>query len=219
MSRLERAFEAIRSDKPDVLLLGGDYVFLEAEPRRLAVLRALVESVASSVKLAVLGNHDLWTFDHAIVEALSNAGVRVLVNEAVVLPEPWSDVAVLGLDDPWTGTCDPHAAAARLDGEPVRIVLCHSPDGLGLLSELRLDLFLCGHTHGGQLAAPWGPVVLPHGRMCRQYPSGFARFNSGVVYVSRGVGEVEVPIRTFAPPDIMLLELVRPRRQGNARRG
>jgi uncharacterized protein len=209
MSRLERAFAAIRSDTPDVLLLGGDYVFLEAEPHRLAALGALVESVASPVKLAVLGNHDLWTLDDAIVETLSKAGVRVLVNETVSLPEPWSDVVVLGLDDPWTGTCDPHAAAARLDSEPVRIVLCHSPDGLGLLSGLRFDLFLCGHTHGGQLAAPWGPVVLPHGRMCRQYPSGFARSNSGVVYVSRGVGDVEVPIRTFAPPDIMLLELIR----------
>jgi predicted MPP superfamily phosphohydrolase len=210
MALLKRAFAAIRHEEPDVLLLGGDYVFLDAEPHRLAALGALVEAVTCPVKLAVLGNHDLWTSDRAIVEALSSAGAKVLVNEAASLPDPWSDVVVLGLDDPWTGLCDPPAAAAQLNGEPVRIVLCHSPDALGLLSGLRFDLFLCGHTHGGQIAAPWGPIVLPYGRMCRQYPSGLRRFKSGLVYVSRGLGGVELPIRTFARPDVMLLDLARP---------
>lgn len=209
-SLLEAAFGAIRREQPDVLLLGGDYVFLEAEPQRLEVLSALVGSVDCAVKLAVLGNHDLWTLDEAIVEALTGAGVRVLVNEVAPLPHPWSDVVIMGLDDPWTGRCDPLAASAQLNGEPFRIVLCHSPDGLGLLSGLRFDLFLAGHTHGGQIAAPWGPIVLPHGRMCRQYPSGSGRFGSGAVYVSRGVGAVELPIRTYAAPEVVLLELVRP---------
>lgn len=208
---LERAFEAVRDERPDVLLLGGDYVFLEAEPRRLAVLGALVRSVDCPIKLAVLGNHDLWTFDRAIVETLTQAGARVLVNETTVLPSPWSDVVVIGLDDPWTGRRDVKTAAAGLGDEAVRIVLCHSPDGLGLLRGLRFDLFLCGHTHGGQVVAPWGPVVLPRGRLCRAYPAGWDQFDSGLVYVSRGVGGVEVPIRTFAPPDVLLLELTRPR--------
>ena len=207
---LDEAFEAIRGADPDVLLLGGDYVFLEAEPRRLAALGALVESVDCPVKLAVLGNHDLWTFDQAIVETLEGVGVEVLINDAAPLPHPWSDVVVLGLDDPWTGRCDPQQASAQLDGEPVRIVLCHSPDGLRFLSGLPFDLFLCGHTHGGHMASPWGPIVLPHGQLCSQYPSGLRDFESGVVYTSRGVGGVELPIRTFARPDILLLELSRP---------
>ena len=209
-SLLESTFGAIRQAEPDVLLLGGDYVYLEAEPRRLALLRDLVESVSAPLKLAVLGNHDLWTRDAEIVRALSSAGARVLINEAAPLPAPWDDVAVLGLDDPWTGQCDPQAAARQLDGQPFRIVLCHSPDGLGLLAGLRFDLYLAGHTHGGQIAAPWGPIVLPHGKMCSRFPAGFARFDAGVVYVSRGVGTVELPIRTFAPPEILLLDLVRP---------
>lgn len=214
---LEKAFTTLRREEPDVLLLGGDYVFLDAKPDRLEALGALVESVNCSVKLAVLGNHDLWTSDGAIVETLAGAGATVLVNEAVALPDPWSDVVVLGLDDPWTGRCDPSAAAAQTNGEPVRIVLCHSPDGLRLLSGLRFDLFLCGHTHGGQIATPWGPIVLPYGRMCRRYPYGLQRFESGVVYVSRGLGGVELPIRTFARPDVMLLDLVRPGRPDSGR--
>jgi uncharacterized protein len=211
---LENAFDTIRKAEPDVLLLGGDYVFLEAVPHRLALLRSLVESVPARLKLAVLGNHDLWTLDGEIVRALSSAGARGLINEASVLPYPWSDIVVVGLDDPWTGRCDPHAAASQIEGRPYRIVLCHSPDGLGVLADLRFDLYLAGHTHGGQIAAPWGPLVLPHGKMCSRFPAGFARFAEGVVYVSRGVGAVELPIRAFAPPDILVLDLVRPDASG-----
>jgi predicted MPP superfamily phosphohydrolase len=87
---LQRVFDLIRAERPDVLLLGGDYVYLEAEPHRMDVLGLLVRSVEAPVTLAVLGNHDLC------------------------------------------------------------------------------------------------------------------------VYVSRGIGTVELPVRTFAPPDILLLELVRP---------
>jgi uncharacterized protein len=212
MSLLERTFERLRAERPDVLLLGGDYVYLEAEPHRLAVLGALVASVPCETKLAVLGNHDLWTLDEAIADTLSQAGARVLINAAAQLPAPWSDVAVIGLDDPWTGECDPKGAAAGLDGEAFRIVLCHSPDGLGVLSDLSFHLFLAGHTHGGQIAAPWGPIVLPAGRMCDQYPGGPGRFGSARVYISRGVGTVELPIRTFASPEILIVELWRPAR-------
>lgn len=208
VSLLREAFAAIRRERPDVLLLGGDYVFLEAIPSRLAILQSLVESVSCPTKLAVLGNHDLWTTDHAIVDALTEAGVRVLVNEAFPLPAPWSDVVVVGLDDPLTGRCNAMTAAAGLNGQPFRIVLCHSPDGLALMSGLPFNVFLAGHTHGGQIAAPWGPIVLPNGPMCSEFPSGFAQFGQGLVYVSRGLGTVELPIRSFAPPDVLLLELL-----------
>jgi predicted MPP superfamily phosphohydrolase len=53
--------------------------------------------------------------------------------------------------------------------------------------------------------------------MCRRYSSGLGLFNSGVVYVSRGVGGVELPIRTFAPPDVFLLDLIRRNRAESER--
>jgi predicted MPP superfamily phosphohydrolase len=45
--------------------------------------------------------------------------------------------------------------------------------------------------------------------MCRAYPCGFRPFETGLVYVSRGIGGVELPFRTFAPPDVLLVELAR----------
>ncbi len=206
---LEAAFVELRKSRPDALVLGGDYVFLDATPARLSALAALVASVECPVKIAVLGNHDLWTDDRAIVETLSGAGAEVLVNQSVRLPSPWADVAVVGLDDPWAGDCDAEAALATPDGEAFRIVVCHSPDGLLRMGESGFDLFLAGHTHGGQVASPWGPIVMSHGRMCRRYPAGLGAFNNQRVVVSRGVGGIEVPVRTYAPPDILLIELER----------
>ena len=211
---LQRAFDAIRSARPDVLLLGGDYVFLEATNRGLARVTDLVRSVECATKVAVMGNHDLWTRDDLIVESLRRAGAIVLVNQAQRLPEPWADVVIVGLDDPWTGHCDAGTAFAQVTGEAFRIVLCHSPDGLLQLSEQRLDLYLCGHTHGGQMATPWGPIVVSKGTLCRRLSAGLTQFESKEVFVSRGIGGVELPIRICAPPDIMILDLVRSAPEG-----
>jgi len=68
---LNRAFELLAEAEPDVLLLGGDYVFLQATPEKARELRRLVESVKARQKFAVLGNHDLWTTHHHLENALS----------------------------------------------------------------------------------------------------------------------------------------------------
>ncbi len=206
------AVEIVKEARPDVLLLGGDYVFLEATEGVAERLRRLVTALEAPTKLAVMGNHDLWTEDTVVARALEGAGARILVNEAVRLPPPWSDVAVVGLDDPWTGDCDADRAFATVgDGALFRIVLCHSPDGLVFARRYPFDFYVCGHTHGGQIAAPWGPIVLPKGRMTRRFHSGFARFDAAELFVSRGVGTVDLPWRVFAEPDVLVLDLERAR--------
>jgi predicted MPP superfamily phosphohydrolase len=205
----DRLIEILREARPDVLLLGGDYVYLEATPDVSARLARLVKTLHAPTKLAVMGNHDLWTEDTRVAGALEEGGARVLVNDVARLPDPWSDVAVVGLDDPWTGDCDAPRAFTRVGDARYRVVLCHSPDGLLSAAAHHFDLYVCGHTHGGQVAAPWGPIVLPKGEMCRRFPSGFARFNAGEVFVSRGVGSVDLPGRIFAEPDVLVLDLER----------
>src|SRR5687768_4117498 len=124
---LEHAFELLADEAPDVLLLGGDYVFLDATPERVAEIVRLVSRVPARKKLAVLGNHDLWT-NHAAIEAgLRGAGVEVLINEGMSLAEPWSRVRVACLDELWTGTLDARRALAGRQADEVMIALCHAP--------------------------------------------------------------------------------------------
>jgi predicted MPP superfamily phosphohydrolase len=203
---LARAFAHLRACRPDVLVLGGDYVFLEATESRARALTLLASSVEAKVKVAVFGNHDLWT-DHArIGRALGCAGVRMLENEAVRLPAPWSHVAILGLDEPWTGAPDGAASIAACGDATVRIAVSHAPTAWDHLRHRSVSLLLCGHTHGGQIALPGfrPPVLPPHSR---HLAWGMHAFDRGHVFVSRGVGATELPVRAFAPPDVALFTL------------
>ncbi len=93
---LVNAFALLREARPDVLLLGGDYVFLGATQARVNELNDLVNSVRADLKIAVLGNHDFWARPARLEVALSAAGTVILVNEALRLPPPHDDVGIAG---------------------------------------------------------------------------------------------------------------------------
>jgi predicted MPP superfamily phosphohydrolase len=199
---LDCAFALLEAARPDVLLLGGDYVFLDATEAKARELERRVAAVPAKAKIAVLGNHDLWARHDRIERALERAGVTVLVNGCVPLE---GGVAIVGLDDPWTGRRDADRAFGARGDARRTIALCHSPDALPWIAGRGVDLYLCGHTHGGQIALPSGPILVP-GREGRRYPSGTFRVHGADVIVSRGVGSTELPIRTFAPPDIVVVD-------------
>jgi predicted MPP superfamily phosphohydrolase len=171
----------------------------------------LLEAVSAPFgKLAVLGNHDLHS-DHTFIESrLTRAGVRLITNDRITLPAPFHDVTVCGLDDAMAGA--PRADLA-LDGvSGTRIVLMHSPDALAAIGERPFDLALCGHTHGGQIALPWGaPIVVPGGRLSRRFCRG--RYAVGgeasrTLLVSHGVGCSGLPVRLFAAPEVHLCLII-----------
>ena len=202
---LDNAFAALAALCPDVLVLGGDYVSLEVSAEKAERLRRLVASVPAPTKVAVLGNHDLWT-DHAMIErALEAGGARVLVNASLALPPPHDDVAIVGLDEPWCGAPDAARAFAGVTA-PVRIAVTHAPEGLPFLEGHGAALMLCGHTHGGQVALPNGPIVV-HGPVGRKYPSGLYALDGLRLYVSRGLGNVDLPLRWNAPPEVALFSI------------
>lgn len=204
---LEEAVDALARSRPDLVLFGGDFVFLDAS-RIEALATRLGRIDAPLGRFAVLGNHDLWADDAAIVSALERNGIRVLVNETVALPAPYETVTITGLDDPWTGI----AADGRAldDAGDVRIVLVHAPSALLRLDGARFDLMLCGHTHGGHVALPGGVPIVSVGPLSRRYPHGPHDVGRGrKLVVSRGVGATEMPFRLNADPDVRIVDLGR----------
>jgi uncharacterized protein len=200
---LLQACAELRAARPDVLLLGGDFVtHVSHEIEWLAP--QLADIPAPFGRFAVLGNHDWWSDPGHIVRQLEIVGIQVLLNRNVQLRPPFGKVYVCGVDDHRCGR--PDATAALAGAEGVRIVLMHAPSGLLDLGEQRFDLALCGHTHGGQIALPGGvPIVVPHGRLSRRYPRGrFELGNGRTLLVSVGLGCVLVPIRICADPEILV---------------
>lgn len=202
---LAAAFERLRAFRPDVLLLGGDFVSVRAS--YINVLTPLISQVDAPLgKFGVLGNHDLRADYRGVISALETVGVRTLTNRHARLAPPFDDVTLCGLDDATRG--EPRADAAMDGVEGTRVVLMHSPEGLNAIGSRSFDLALCGHTHGGQIALPWGtPLLVPGGPLNRLYHGGLFHLDgpgAGMLLVSRGVGCSTVPVRAFAAPEVHL---------------
>jgi predicted MPP superfamily phosphohydrolase len=203
---LREAVEALRLARPDVLLLGGDFVSLDV--RQIDWLAPLLGGVPAPLgRFAVLGNHDWWNGAERIARALEAGGIEVLTNRNRRLAPPFDQVWICGLDDFVSGTPDAGGALAGADG--ARLVLMHAPSNLLNLDGQRFDVALCGHTHGGQLALPGGrPITVAPGPLSRVYSRGrFPLEHGGTLLVSVGIGCSTIPFRLNAPPEILLCRL------------
>jgi predicted MPP superfamily phosphohydrolase len=162
----------------------------------------------------VTGNHEYYSGAHAWMAELSRLGVRVLMNEHVVLSHTGTAgsaaLLVAGVADysahqfDPAHKSDPHAA---LRGAPayarVRLLLAHQPRSAVAAADAGYDLQLSGHTHGGQFW-PWNHFV----RLQQPFTAGLHKLKNLWVYTSRGTGYWGPPKRFGAPSEITLLRLV-----------
>lgn len=206
---IRRACRLLADAKPDLLLLGGDFVSFHARHVE-GVLEAIDMIPAPLGRLAVLGNHDLIADDAYIVRRLATIGVRTLVNENVRLPAPYDRVSVCGLDNTEQGTPDgPRALAGATD---LRLVLMHSPDGLTALGSEPFAVAFTGHVHGGQFVLPGGKSLIgTKGPLSQRYLYGgtfeLGKVGERILVVSRGIGQGSLPLRFRASPEVHLCDL------------
>ncbi len=149
--------------------------------------------------LAILGNHDLL----ACVPHFEAAGVRVLLNESVVLERDAGRLWICGVDDAHSfATHDLRAACAGIPAHECRILLSHSPETWREAAALGYALHLSGHTHGGQLCLPGGTALVCRAPIPRRLIAGAWREGDMLGYTSRGTGGCGVPARWNCPPEI-----------------
>ena len=202
---IEEAAQHLEDAAIDVLLLGGDYVYLRSDG--IEELAERFGRIPARARFAVLGNHDLWSRETRVVAALERAGFEVLVNRAVMLPAPFAHVSICGLDEPWTGS--PDRAQTFAGAAPIRVLLMHAPSGLLFVDDEPFALAICGHTHGGHIALPGGIPIVNVDPLGRRYPHGEHTIDPGrTIIVSRGVGGTESPVRIFADPDVRIVDLI-----------
>jgi predicted MPP superfamily phosphohydrolase len=157
---------------------------------------------------AVLGNHDYWANADGVIAAMTARGVRFVVNRSIAIRRGDDAIALAGIDEIYRGTPDINAAFERVDPTRPCIGLSHHPDIVDLLAERRIDLLVCGHTHGGQIRLPFfGALVVPSKHEGR-YAAGFHRVGRVLMYVSRGIGSIP-PLRILCKPEVATFVLRR----------
>jgi uncharacterized protein len=204
---IERWVAATLAQQPDLIVLTGDTVDGRCAPEKLEKLAIALEPLRAPLGvLAVLGNHDYGFRDTSILTTrLERVGVRYLINEGVSLRD---DLYLGGVDDYWMGEVDSRQAVKNAQNDQGVLLLCHNPDALPKISS-RVGLTLCGHTHGGQIRAPWGGLY-SISRYGERFQMGFVQppnDSSRTAFVSRGLGTTAFPVRTFCPAELVMLEL------------
>jgi len=206
VGRVRRAAAMLAAQKPDLVMVAGDmtgHVEMEEAHR-------MVDDGLAPVKGAygVLGNWDYFHYDGRLkfYGIKPQSTVRMLVNEGVeVAPGLWLG----GLNEGIFLDADVDKALAGAPRGAVKLLLAHEPDLADLVRpDHGVALQISGHTHGGQVRLPVaGPLILPP--MGQKYVAGLCKAPACHVYVSRGLGTTQVPVRLFCPPEITLIQLKR----------
>jgi len=192
--------------KPDLVLLGGDYV--SRSPRYIGPVCEVMGGLRAPMgRFAVLGNHDNWESGPECHAQLDRAGLELIDNRGLWLRRGGDRLRIGGVGDLWTDVQSIDAALEDADEGDAVIVLSHNPDFAEHGRDPRISLMLSGHTHGGQVVVPGvGAIILPS-NFGRKYAGGLAQGPAYPVYVGRGVGTTGPPVRFYCRPEIVLLTL------------
>lgn len=191
----------------DLCVWTGDYrgeTFGDFRPclRELSSLRARI----STDVYAVLGNHD----SIRMVPDIEAMGVKLLLNESVVIARGDARLSLSGVDDAHFHHAEDLASAAR--GVPAgayAILLSHTPEIYSAAAQAGFDLLLGGHTHGGQICLPGGFALTLDAVLPRRMGRGAWKHETMAGYTSAGAGASIVPVRFNCPPEITLHRLLR----------
>jgi uncharacterized protein len=191
----------------DLCVLTGDYRFKmhgpcdDIYPNMARILSGVNARLGI---VGILGNHDL----SEEVRALEGMGVKMLVNAALELRRGRDSAWVIGVDDPHYYGCDDLPGALRhVPSHAFKILLVHTPEMLEDAARHGVHLYLCGHTHGGQICLPMVGPIVTHASCPRKYTRGVWRYKNMQGYTSAGVGTSGVPVRFFCRPEIGIIEL------------
>jgi predicted MPP superfamily phosphohydrolase len=196
------AVQLLMAERPDIIMLGGDYVTWGGGRNRYYVepaAEALAPLSAPHGIFAVLGNHD---DARELPAALAARGIDVLKDARTQVRINGETLDIAGIQY-WTRKVVDIERVTRGAGGNL-VLLAHTPSRLIEATALGIPLVLSGHTHGGQIVLPGLGAVA-----AREFPvvAGAARREATAIFVSRGVGTVYIPVRVNCPPEVALLTL------------
>jgi uncharacterized protein len=191
----------------DLCVLTGDYRFEVSGPCHNVyyAMKGIVGAVrARHGMLGILGNHDFY--EEAV--ELEGMGVHMLINQSAEISLGGESIWIAGVDDPHYYGCDDlDAALAGVPHGAFKVLLAHSPELFREAQARGVNLYVCGHTHAGQLRLPLLGPLLMNARCPRGFCAGLWQYKTMAGYTSAGTGSSMVPVRFCCPPEITVIEL------------
>ena len=198
---VRKAVDLVSAARPDLIVLGGDYVTWGDRAFVGPVAELLAPLTAPHGVFAILGNHD---DDRDMPAALAAKHIQVLKDARTRVEIGGEGLELAGIRF-WTRKSSDIARLVARARDTV-LLLAHDPRRLEEAAALDVPAMLSGHTHGGQVVLPGVGAVAR-----RRFPvlSGLASRENTWMFVSRGIGTVYVPVRINCPPEVAIVTLQR----------
>lgn len=202
--RLNNLVNQVNALNPDLILLGGDYVSGEDEYVN-STFESLSKLQAPYGVYAVLGNSDP---QYTTWEALNQSPINDIGNMGTWIGNNEGKIRIGGIGA-INDRQDFDDVIGNADSGDFVIMLSHHPDYFEEVNKSMVDLVLSGHTHGGQvtlfgLYAPYLPS-----KYGQKYLTGTIKDINSTLIISNGIGTANLPIRFFARPQIIVINLKR----------
>jgi uncharacterized protein len=197
----------VRDVNVDLCCIGGD-IRMKTYGRSSASIKKLKDLMrcvhARCGTLGVLGNHDCIE----MLPDLEDAGIVMLVNDSWPIDRDGARIWILGVDDPhYYRLHDAREAAQQVAEEEFSVFLAHSPEAFEDAAGVKANLYLCGHTHGGQVCLVPGVPIVTNSRAPRFTAVGDWQYENMQGYTSRGAGPSSIPVRFNCPGEVSLVTL------------
>ena len=200
--------------QPDIIVLTGDYLNLSylSDPTSAAHFRQFVAQLQAPYgTYAVRGSVE--PTPESMAWLVEGTDVVWLEQEAVTVDVRGQRVTLVGVACSHRQKLDAKRLAQALDGVPAEgftLLLYHSPDLVAEAAAYGVDLYLGGHTHGGQLRLPFYGPLITNSRYGRQYAAGRYQERDTTMVISRGLGFEGGGLpraRFLCRPEIVSIEL------------
>ena len=233
---IHRSIDTLIEKRPAAVLISGDFIY-HSLPNASEEIGKVTEIIQPLIQeniptYAVLGNHDYShkppkkELGEQVKTALEKIGVNVLQNEAVEINSPTvksgnEALYLVGIGSHIAKNDDVtkalkgvsnYSGGVRSANSPPRIVMMHNPKSFAAFPPNTAPLAVAGHTHGGQIRIPftpqWSWISLVKNEEI--YGDGWIKnYGNGGnnLYVNRGIGFSDIPIRINCRPEITLFTL------------
>jgi predicted MPP superfamily phosphohydrolase len=208
--QLAAVVQLVNAQQADLIAVTGDFITRHAPLFAHDLITTLRGLAARDGVVAVLGNHDHWSSAATIRAVIAESGMRDLDNAVHTFERDGALLHVAGVDDMWEKKARLDDVLARLPRAGAAVLLAHEPDFADVSAASgRFDLQISGHSHGGQVVAPfYGPLQLPP--YARKYPLGRYQVGRMVQYTNRGIGMLRPHVRFNCRAEITVFTLELP---------
>jgi len=210
-AKMSRYMRKVEEQNPDIVLFTGDLI-----SAGLDYVDSGAEALASvDPPLGVhfvMGDHDFWSGQEEITEALEAGGVNVIRDANEWLEHGNATLKLTGITEVYSQSADREKLRELLterDGEQLSILFSHQvpDDVIELARETQTDIFLAGHSHGGQIRIPVFFKQLTASSFETDYVIGNWLKNGMLLNVNSGLGFTLAPLRYNAPAEISVIDV------------